>query len=81
MLSEMHAAWQAGDIGTAMAINARVMPLHAAMFCESSPGPVKYAASLMGLCGEEMRLPMTDIDASSKVKVKQAMLDVGLINA
>jgi len=57
------------------------MPLHAAMFCESSPGPVKYAASLMGLCGEEMRLPMTDIDASSKVKVKQAMLDVGLINA
>jgi len=81
MLSEMHAAWQAGDIGAAMAINARVMPLHAAMFCESSPGPVKYAASLMGLCGEEMRLPMTDIDASSKVKVKQAMLDVGLINA
>jgi len=81
MLSEMHAAWQAGDIRTAMAINARVMPLHAAMFCESSPGPVKYASSLMGLCGEEMRLPMTDIDASSKVKVKQAMLDVGLINA
>ena len=81
MLSEMHAAWQAGDIGAAMAINSRVMPLHAAMFCESSPGPVKYAASLMGLCGEEMRLPMTDIDASSKVKVKQAMLDVGLINA
>ena len=81
LLAEMHAAWQAGDIAAAMAINARLMPLHAAMFCESSPGPVKYAASLMGLCGEEMRLPMTDIDASSKTKVKQAMRDAGLINA
>ena len=81
LLAEMHAAWQAGDIATAMAINARLMPLHAAMFCESSPGPVKYAASLMGLCGEDMRLPMTDIDASSKTKVKQAMRDAGLINA
>jgi len=81
LLAEMHAAWQAGDIAAAMGINARLMPLHAAMFCESSPGPVKYAASLMGLCGEEMRLPMTDIDASSKTKVKQAMRDAGLINA
>ena len=81
LLAEMHAAWQAGDIATAMAINARLMPLHAAMFCESSPGPGKYAASLMGLCGEDMRLPMTDIDASSKTKVKQAMRDAGLINA
>ena len=81
LLAEMHAAWQAGDIAAAMAINARLMPLHAAMFCESSPGPVKYAASLMGLCGEDMRLPMTDIDASSKTKVKQAMRDAGLINA
>jgi 4-hydroxy-tetrahydrodipicolinate synthase len=80
MLSEMHAAWQSGDIATAMAINARLMPLHAAMFCESSPGPVKYAASLMGLCGAEMRLPMTEIDASSKAKVKQALQEAGLFN-
>jgi Dihydrodipicolinate synthase/N-acetylneuraminate lyase len=45
MLSEMHGAWRKGDVKAAMAINERLTPLHEAMFCESSPGPVKYAAS------------------------------------
>ena len=47
---EMHDAWAAGDMDTVQAINERLMPLHDALFCESSPGPVKYAAELLGLC-------------------------------
>ena len=42
----MHAAWAAGDIATAQSINERLMALHDSMFCEASPGPVKYAAEL-----------------------------------
>ena len=38
LLSEMHAAWGAGDIATAQSINERLMPLHDSMFCEASPG-------------------------------------------
>ena len=54
-LSDMHAAWAAGNIATAQAINERLMPLHDAMFCEASPGPVKYAAELLGICAADTR--------------------------
>jgi len=47
LLSDMHAAWWAGDIETAQNTHKRLSPVHEAMFCEASPGPVKYAASLM----------------------------------
>ena len=56
------------------------MPLHTAMFCETSPGPVKYAASLLGKCSDEARLPVCEISEASKQQVKQAMVDVGLLN-
>ena len=48
LCSEMHAAWQDGRVPDAMAIQDRLVPLHDAMFAETSPGPVKYAASLLG---------------------------------
>lgn len=80
MLSQMHAAWEKGDIDGAMTINAKLMPLHSAMFCETSPGPVKYAASLLGMGSEEMRLPMTSISDASKQTVKQMMEQLELIN-
>jgi len=51
-----------------------------AMFCETSPGPVKYAAQLLGLCTAEARLPITDIAQSSKDRVKQALKDVGALS-
>ena len=79
LLSDMHAAWDKGDIADAMAINARLMPLHSAMFCETSPGPVKYAASLLGMGSEDMRLPMTSISDASKQTIKQVMQQLELI--
>ena len=78
-LSDMHAAWAAGDIASAQSINERLMPLHTAMFCEASPGPVKYAAELLGICTSETRLPLCEIAETSKVQVKEALRSAGLI--
>jgi len=55
------------------------MPVHKAMFCESSPGPVKYAAELLGLCGSHMRLPMVEIAEESKRKVEAALKNAGIL--
>ena len=79
LLSDMHAAWFAGDITTAQAIHKRLSPVHEAMFCEASPGPVKYAASLLGVCAAETRLPLCEIADSSKSQVKDALVSAGLL--
>ena len=80
LLSEMHAAWAAGDIATAQSINERLMPLHDSMFCEASPGPVKYAAELLGVCSAETRLPLCEIAPASKARVEAALRSAGLLN-
>jgi 4-hydroxy-tetrahydrodipicolinate synthase len=55
------------------------MPLHDALFCETSPGPLKYAASLLGLCTFQARLPIVEIEESSKKNVHNALKKVGLL--
>jgi len=80
LCSELHEAWQAGDLKTVMSLQDRLMPLHKALFCESSPGPVKYAAQMLGKCGNEVRLPLCEIADSSKATVEQAVNQVGLLN-
>ncbi len=79
-LSEMHIAWREGDLETVSLINGRLFPLHDALFAETSPSPVKYAASLLGLCGQEVRLPLVEISAETKVLVEDAMRSAGLLN-
>lgn len=79
LTSEMHAAWRAGDLKKAMEINERLMPVNDAMFCESSPGPVKYALSLMGHIQPDLRLPLAPISDASKQKVVAALTKAGLI--
>jgi len=79
-LSDMHEAWQKRDLDTVFAINERLQPLHAALFCETSPGPVKYAAKLLDICDGSTRLPICEIADSSKAKVEDAMRHAGLIN-
>jgi 4-hydroxy-tetrahydrodipicolinate synthase len=79
LLSEMHAAWWASDIKTAQTIHQKLLPLHNAMFCEASPGPVKYAASLLGICAAETRLPLCEIADSSKAQVKAGLVSAGLL--
>ena len=78
--SEMHRAWRDGDLNTCMSLQDRLMPLHQALFCETSPGPVKYAASLLDKCSPDTRLPLTKIADTSKNQVHEAMMSVGLLN-
>jgi 4-hydroxy-tetrahydrodipicolinate synthase len=80
LCSEFQAACLKGDWKTAREIQDRLMPLHDALFCETSPGPVKYAASRLGICSAETRLPLVSIAEESKKKVDAALVAVGLSN-
>jgi 4-hydroxy-tetrahydrodipicolinate synthase len=80
LCSEMHNAWQRGDLSTVREINQRLIPLHDALFAETSPAPVKYAASLLGRCTAEVRQPLWAIMPDTQDKVQQAMRGAGLIN-
>jgi 4-hydroxy-tetrahydrodipicolinate synthase len=79
-MADMHAAWQRGDVREAQRLNDRLMPLHTDLFCETSPGPVKYAASLLGKSSPDTRLPLCEISDESKKKVEAAMRSAGLLN-
>jgi 4-hydroxy-tetrahydrodipicolinate synthase len=81
MCAEFQNACLAGDYKTALAMQDRLMPLHDAMFCEANPGPVKYAASRLGLCEAEARLPLVPITQASQRIVDAALVRAGLIQA
>jgi len=74
------AAWADGDTAGALDRHTRLMPLHDALFVESNPIPVKYAASLLGKCGPEVRLPLTPPSESNCTRIEAAMRQVGLLN-
>ena len=76
----MHDAWQRGDVEDVRDINERLIPLHDALFAETSPAPVKYAASLLGRCTAEVRQPLWATVPETQQKVQQAMRGAGLLN-
>ena len=78
--AELHTAWQKRDFDTVSEINDRLAPLHAALFVETNPGPVKYGAHLLGRCSGEVRLPLVEISSESKAHVEAAMRSAGLLN-
>ncbi|RVU35275.1 4-hydroxy-tetrahydrodipicolinate synthase [Hwanghaeella grinnelliae] len=79
LCAKLHAAWRAKDYAAFAEVRDRLMPVHGSMFCESSPGPVKYGASLLGKSNAFARLPMVEIAQSSKDRVKAAMQGAGLL--
>lgn len=80
LCAEFQEATLAGDYAKALKLQDRLMPLHHALFVETSPGPVKYAASLLGLCEPYARLPMVPVSESTKTTVRNAMVHAGLLN-
>lgn len=70
-----------GDFRTALEWQDRLMPLHAAMFCDTSPGPVKYAVASRGLCAEHLRLPLVPPGEAARKQVREAMAALGLSRA
>ena len=57
-----------------------LQPLHKSLFIESNPSPVKYAAKLIGLCDDAVRLPLVKIMDSTKNEVKKSLLSAKLID-
>lgn len=80
LCANLYDALYANDFATARNIQEKLMPLHMAMFLDPSPGPAKYALSLLGKCEEEVRLPILPPSNEVKQKVKQAMIFAGLLN-
>ena len=80
LCSEMQTAWMEGRFTQAMEIQNRLLPLHDALFTETSPAPVKYGASLLGKATEQCRLPLAPLMDATRAKVRAAMTEVGLLN-
>ena len=78
--AEFQNACQTGDYIRALKLQDRLMPLHDALFCEASPAPTKYAASLLGLCDDEVRLPIVALSESGRQTVRAAMDAAQLLN-
>ncbi len=79
LLSQMHDAWNSNNYKVAFEIHLKLISLHDALFCESSPGPVKYAAGKLNLCKSDTRLPLTEISDESKLNVDKAIEKLSLI--
>ena len=80
LCSELHEAWQARDYDGFAGRRDRLAPLHDALFCETSPAPVKYAAHVLGKCEPKCRLPIAPLSDAGQETVRAAMVRVGLVN-
>ena len=78
-MARMHKAMDESDLETAREIETRFIALHKALFCTPSPGPAKYALSRLGLCSDELRLPLVGPDEASRRRIEAAMEIAGLI--
>lgn len=79
LCADFQAASLAGDVQKALALQDKLAPLHDAIFVETSPGPVKYAASLLGHCAPDLRLPMAPVSARTQDVVRAALQAAGLL--
>ena len=78
LCADFQNACMQGAYDTALALQERLMPLHDAMFVEPSPAPVKYAGSLLGICTDEVRLPLMAATDGARARVREAMQAAGL---
>ena len=80
LCSDLQNCWREKKIDKAKEINLKLATLHNALFIESSPGPAKYAAEILGLCSSETRLPLSPISNITKEIIKISMKEANLIN-
>jgi 4-hydroxy-tetrahydrodipicolinate synthase len=67
------------DREEAIRLDTILQPVHSSMFIESNPSPVKYAAKLLGMCEDDVRLPLVKVTESTKEVVKKALLSANLL--
>ncbi len=75
----LHEAWIDGNKDKAHSINESLMPLHNALFVETSPAPAKYAAQCLGLCTDNMRLPLVPASEMCRSAIDSALQQTGMI--
>ena len=80
LCAEFQKATLDGDFRAALKLQDRLMPLHTALFVETSPAPIKYAVSLLGHCRPDIRLPLVEPSEACKKQVRAAMVHAGLLN-
>jgi 4-hydroxy-tetrahydrodipicolinate synthase len=78
--AQVQSLWRAGDIRGAIALQDRLMPLHDALFLESNPAPVKFAASLLGYGTPHCRLPLAPLSDPTRHTVEHAMRQCGVLS-
>lgn len=78
LCAAFQAACKRGDYAAALVLQDKLFPLHAALFSDASPGPVKYALAKVGRMREELRLPMTPAGAPARAAVDAAMAHAGI---
>jgi 4-hydroxy-tetrahydrodipicolinate synthase len=81
LCSDLQNACMKGDFAAALKLQDRLLPLFDALFVETNPGPVKYAASRLGLCSPDMRLPLVPVTGETKKVVDAVLKKVGLLDA
>ncbi len=79
LLSQVQEACLAGDFATALEVQDKLMPLHKAIFTEPGLVGAKYAMSRLGLCSDEVRLPLTCLSDETKALVDAALVHAGLL--
>lgn len=80
LCSQFQEATLRGDYTAALELLDRLIPLHEAIFMEPGVAGAKYAMSLLGLCKDEVRSPLTPLDEGTRLSIKDAMKHAGLIN-
>lgn len=79
LYSELYKAWGAGDYATFAARRDALMPIHSALFCETSPAPVKYGTSLLGFGSDSVRLPLVAATPAARARMEAALKCAGLL--
>lgn len=77
-IAQLQEASLAGDHAKALEIQERLMPLHQALFVEPNPGPVKFAASVLNICGPDVRLPLVSPTKETQARVRAALKAAGI---
>ena len=78
LCAQMHQAFDEGDLETARALDRRLIHIHKANFFSPSPVPAKYVLAKMGLCSDEVRLPIVGPDAETAARIEDALAKTGL---
>jgi 4-hydroxy-tetrahydrodipicolinate synthase len=76
---QMIRAFRVGDVAEARRIHYRLLSLFQVLFCETNPIPVKAALALMGVCGPEIRLPLTPLSEPNRERLQVVLKELGLL--